>query len=166
MRWKVLSSRTKAWSWGSWNPSIKTKNGVAFFVVASFFLFLEDSGSTDKENSDYYDDGLDFVRNHDLAEHCQHYPCRCSKLLVLSDWKYSPSIVCLREKYSQSTYFLGYNTPCSIKVLPFNAILKIERDYLYTRPESLTLERKLFQRNTIVFSNVLFWKKCSFANEK
>ena len=106
--WKVLSSRTKAWSWGSWNPSIKTRNGVAFFVVASIFLFLEDSGSTDKENSDYYDDGPDFVRNHDLAEHCQHYHCRCSKLLVLSDWKYFPSIVCLQEKYFQSTYFLGY----------------------------------------------------------
>ena len=55
-----------------------------------------------------------------------------------------------------------------MKVLPSNAILKIERDYFHSRPEWLPLERKLFERNIIVFSNlwivsnVLFWKK--FAN--
>ena len=38
MRWKVLSSRTKTWSWGSWNPSVKTKNGIAF--LAGSFLMI------------------------------------------------------------------------------------------------------------------------------
>ena len=33
-----------------------------------------------------------------------------------------------------SPYFLGYSTPSRIKVPPSNANLKIERDYLYTKP--------------------------------
>ena len=37
LRWKVLSSITKAWSWGSWTSSIKTKNGVAF-LTGSFLI--------------------------------------------------------------------------------------------------------------------------------
>ena len=32
-----FSSITKAWPWGSWNPSIKTKNGVAF-LTGSFLI--------------------------------------------------------------------------------------------------------------------------------
>ena len=40
-------------------------------------------------------------------------------------------------------YFLS--TPSKIKVLPSNAILRIEKDYLYTRPEWLRLKRKLFE---------------------
>ena len=40
-------------------------------------------------------------------------------------------------------YFLS--TPSKIKVLPSNAILRIEMDYLYTRPEWLRLKRKLFE---------------------
>ena len=37
LRWKVLSSSTKTWSRGSWTPSTKTKNGVAFFT-GSFLI--------------------------------------------------------------------------------------------------------------------------------
>ena len=33
-----------------------------------------------------------------------------------------------------SPCFLGYSTPSRIKVPPSNANLKIERDYLYTKP--------------------------------
>ena len=37
MQWKFLSSSTKTWSWGSWTPSIKAKNEVAF-LTASFLI--------------------------------------------------------------------------------------------------------------------------------
>ena len=40
-------------------------------------------------------------------------------------------------------YFLS--TPSKIKVLTSNAILRIEKDCLYTRPEWLRLKRKLFE---------------------
>lgn len=48
----------------------------------------------------------------------------------------------------------GVSSPSSIKVLPSNAISKTERDYFCSRPEWLPLEKKLFQRNAILFSNV------------
>ena len=37
LRWKVLSSSTKTCSWGSWTPSIKTKDDVAF-LTGSFSI--------------------------------------------------------------------------------------------------------------------------------
>ena len=37
MQWKVLSSSTKTWSWGSWAPSIKTTNDASF-LTGSFLI--------------------------------------------------------------------------------------------------------------------------------